>query len=242
MFNNLSEYQNVPSWTNVPILMYHHVGMLPSGANAIRTDLTVSPVDFEAHLQFLADNHFQAIHIADLISYWLAGSPLPQKPVLLTFDDGYDDNYGHAFPLLKRFGFTGTFFIVTQKPDVRSDIYMTWEQINQLAEHGMEIGSHTVTHKFKLGRIPAALQLQEIQGSFNAIKTRYPKMPPVFCYPCGSYNVETIEIVHRLGYIAAVTTRPGLSHNFTARYELSRVRIHRTTSIPELSKLVEPPR
>ncbi|OQY95112.1 MAG: hypothetical protein B6D41_06545, partial [Chloroflexi bacterium UTCFX4] len=97
----------IPRAARVPILMYHHVGELPPDADALRKSLTVSAERFNEQMRFLSAQGYTTIHIAELINHLQTGAPLPEKPIILTFDDGYDDAYVNVFPTLKDFGFKG---------------------------------------------------------------------------------------------------------------------------------------
>jgi hypothetical protein len=134
-----------PKAIRVPILMYHHIADPPVGADAIRVDLSVSPASFADQMAFLVRNRYQTVTLGDLAGALTAGTPLPQRPVILTFDDGYDDNYLNAFPILQAWGLTGTFFIITDL--VGSREYMSWEDLRVMASHGMDIEAHGRTHR-----------------------------------------------------------------------------------------------
>jgi peptidoglycan/xylan/chitin deacetylase (PgdA/CDA1 family) len=209
----------------VPILMYHHVGDLPSDADAIRISLTVSRDRFEAQMKFLMDQGYKPIRIADLVNYLQTGAALPDKPIILTFDDGYDDNYTNVFPTLKDYGFPGTFFIITGRPDSNAWGYMTWDQILEMANNGMEIGSHSTTHRYNLGSTFQSTQRAEIQPPDQELRAKLPNWLPIFSYPSGSYNQYTLDLLTQMGYAAAVTTRQGTFQSSDKTLELRRIRI-----------------
>ncbi len=209
----------------VPILMFHHVGVLPPEADAIRTDLTVPPDVFDAEMKYLADQGYHSVHLTDVVNYLQTGAPLPPRPIVLTFDDGYDDNYLNAFPTLKDHGLTGTFFIITARADAGSYGYMNWAQIEEMAANGMEIGSHSVDHLYDLGKLTKPRQWNEIKPADEALAAHFPDAPRVFSYPSGSFNTNTESILAELGYVAAVTTRQGVVQSSAAPFELKRIRI-----------------
>jgi peptidoglycan/xylan/chitin deacetylase (PgdA/CDA1 family) len=209
----------------VPILMYHHVGDLPPGADAIRKSLTVSQDLFNAEMKFLADQGYTTIHIADLINYLQTGAPLPAKPIILTFDDGYDDNYTNVFPTLKDFGFAGTFFVIGAPTDYGSPGYMRWEQILEMYNNGMEFGAHSLTHRYNLGQMRPSVQDVEIKKDHALMVTHLPNWTPLFSYPSGSYNQYTLNLLQQLGYIGAVTTNQGTLQSSETPLELRRIRI-----------------
>lgn len=214
-----------PRDARVPILMYHHIGDLPPDADTLRKSLTVSEENFDAQLKFISDQGFTAIHISDLLNYLNTGASLPPKPIVLTFDDGYDDNYLNAFPTLKDHKLGGTFFIITGRAEYNSPGYMTWEQIGELAQNGMEIGSHSLTHRYNLGNVAVSTQRTEIVQAHEELSKRFPEWLPIFSYPSGSYNLNTLDILHELNYQGAVTTRQGTLQSGDSPLELRRIRI-----------------
>lgn len=215
----------VPRSLRVPILMYHHVGDLPADADAIRKSLTVSQERFEQEMKYLSDEGFVTVRLADLADALRSGTPLPDKAIVLSFDDGYADNYVNVFPTLKDYGFTGTFFVISGRADFPSPDYMTWDQILELASNGMEIGSHSATHRYNLGSTYAATQRAEIVPPDARFQDKIPNWVRIFSYPSGSYNQYTLDLLQQLGYVAAVTTRQGTLQDSAAPLELRRVRI-----------------
>jgi peptidoglycan/xylan/chitin deacetylase (PgdA/CDA1 family) len=209
----------------VPILMYHHIGDLPPDADAVRKSLTVSQVEFEAQMKYLAEQGFTTIHLTGLMDHLQTGAPLPEKPVLLTFDDGYDDNYTNVFPTLKDYGFVGTFFVIGSPTDYGSPGYLRWEQILEMYDNGMEIGAHSLTHRYNLGQMRPSTQDSEIKNDHKLMVDHLPNWTPIFSYPSGSYNAYTIELLQQLGYVAAVTTNQGTLQSSAKPFELRRIRI-----------------
>ena len=108
----------------VPILMYHYLSAPPPGADAVRRSLSVSPETFAEHLRYLKEAGYETISLADLALALQIGHPLPERPIVITFDDGYRDNYTQAFPLLRAQGYTATFFLVTGPIDEGNEDYM----------------------------------------------------------------------------------------------------------------------
>lgn len=209
----------------VPILMYHHISDLPPDADALRKSLTVSQERFNEQMKFLSEQGYTTIHLADLVNHLQTGAPLPEKPIILTFDDGYDDNYTNVFPTLKDFGFEGTFFIIGAPTDYGSPGYMRWEQVLELYENGMEIGAHSLTHRYNLGQFRPSIQDNEIIQDHQMMVDHLPNWTPLFSYPSGSYNAYTLSLLQKLGYIAAVTTKQGAAQSSEMPLELRRIRI-----------------
>ncbi len=219
----------------VPILMYHHIGDLPPDADALRKSLTVSSERFDEQMRFLAEQGYTTIHIADLVNYFQTGAPLPEKPIILTFDDGYDDAYFNVFPTLKDFGFKGTFFIIGAPTDYGSPGYMRWENVLELSENGMEIGAHSLTHRYNLGQFRASIQDSEIIKGNQLMVDHLPNWTPLFSYPSGSYNQYTLDLLKQSGYAAAVTTKQGALQTSQAPLELRRIRIRGEWNISQFA-------
>lgn len=209
----------------VPILMYHHVGDLPPDADALRKSLTVSQDRFNEQMKFLSEQGYNPIHLVELVNHLQTGAPLPDKPIVLTFDDGYDDNYTNVFPTLKDFRFKGTFFIIGAPTDYGSPGYMRWEQIFEMYDNGMEIGAHSMTHRYNLGQFGPTIQDREINQDHQLMVSHLPNWTPIFSYPSGSYNQYSIDLLKKLGYVTAVTTRQGALQSSETPLELRRIRI-----------------
>lgn len=223
----------------VPILMYHYVSDPPEGADKYRVDLSVSPANFRAQLQYLADNGFTTIDLYELSLAITGKRSLPPKPVILTFDDGYLDQYTNAFPMLQEFGFTGTFFIVTEFVDAANPAYMSWEMIEEMAAAGMHMEPHSRTHA-DLSEQPRDVLIWQILGSQETLAAHIGYTPRFFCYPGGRYDEDTIAILEELDFWGAVVTAGGKWHGFNDRYEWKRLRMRNTTTLPEFADLVEP--
>ncbi len=210
---------------HVPILMYHYVGEDPPDADAIRLDLTVPPDRFEAQLAYLRQAGYTSITLEDLVLYLTTGRPLPEKPIIFTFDDGYLDNFLYAFPLLRQYGFGGTFFVVTQFLDEGRAGYMSWQQARLMQANGMEIESHGVSHE-DLAGAPAEFVAEQLKASRARIEKELGKPVRFFAYPYGSYDRRTVEALQSAGYWAAVTTEGGAVHSSDGLFTLRRVRVH----------------
>jgi peptidoglycan/xylan/chitin deacetylase (PgdA/CDA1 family) len=208
----------------VPILMYHYISEPPAGADAIRRDLSVSPADFEAHLAYLRQAGYQTISMKDL-TYALSGHlTLPEKPVIISFDDGYRDNYEYAFPLLRKYGYTGIFFLFTQVIDWYHEDYITWEMVQEMHQAGMEFGSHSYRHSDLTDRDYDFL-VYEILGSKEAIEERIGEPVRFFSYPSGRYDSFTVEVVVSANFWGAVTTQWGADQSYQHRFEMPRIRV-----------------
>lgn len=219
----------------VPILMYHHVGEAPPDADRLRRNLTVSTADFDAQMSYLLQAGYTPVTGAQLFKALFYSKPLPPKPVLLTFDDGYLDNYTVAAPILKKYGFTGIFYIISGK--VGSGDYMSWEQVAELARLGMDIGSHSVSHPDLTTLSPADLS-GELKESAAAIRSRLGQPVYWFCYPAGKYNDGVKAAAREAGYLLAVTTDWGDAQSSADPLGLKRYRIRSETGVEGFRQLL----
>lgn len=227
------------SWTlKVPILMYHYVSDPPAGADEYRVDLSVSPAAFREQMTYLRDNGYTPVDLYALSTAIVGYTELPAKPVIITFDDGYIDNYHNAFPILKELGFKGTFFIISEFVDRGREGYMDWAMIEEMARDGQRIESHSRTHPNLTEKDHDGL-IWEILGAQETIAAHIGYRPRYFCYPGGDYNEATIQILRELDYWGAVTTASGSWHGFNNRFEWERLRLHNFTTMADFIRLVD---
>jgi peptidoglycan/xylan/chitin deacetylase (PgdA/CDA1 family) len=210
--------------------MYHYISVPPFDADSYRLDLSVTPEKLDAQMAWLAANGYTSITLHDLLYHLALGWPLPEKPILITFDDGYADAYQNAFPILQKYGFIGTFFVITDRVTYGDPNYATWEQLIEMHNAGMDIQSHSRTHPDLRGLSEEQL-LWQILGSKEAIEARLGKQVRFFCYPAGRYDADTIRAVKDHGYWAAVTTQYGATNTTEDLFTLKRIRIRRTDSL-----------
>lgn len=222
---------------DVPILMYHHIGALPSGADDIRKGLTVSAEEFEAQMKYLKDGGYEGSSLAEMYRRVAKDSSLQEKTVVLTFDDGYLDNYEVARPILEKYGFRGTFFIISGK--IGQAEYMDEAQIRELAVAGNEIGSHTVLH-LDLTNLSSAKMKTEVEKSKADLEKIIGESARAqiisFCYPAGKLNPETVAAVEGAGYKIAVTTQKFQPFLTDKPFEVPRIRINPGANLKNLLK------
>ncbi len=223
----------------VPILMYHYISVPPEDADIYRTDLSVTPDDFRTQMAHLAANGFTTIDFYDLSLAITGKITLPAKPVIITMDDGYRDNYENAFPILQEFGQKATFFIVSEFIDFGYENYLTWDMVQEMAAAGMRFESHSRTHA-DLRSQPRDFLIWQILGSQETIAHHIGYTPRYFSYPAGWYDEETIAILQDLDFWGAVTTSGGKWHGYDGRYTWQRLRVRHTTPLAEFADLVDP--
>jgi peptidoglycan/xylan/chitin deacetylase (PgdA/CDA1 family) len=217
-------YPPPPQAVNVPILMYHYISELPPDADIYRRDLTVTPERFEAQLAYLRDQGYETITLADIHTTLTTGKPLPERPIVLTFDDGYKDAYTTAFPLLQAYGFIGEFFVLATPAHYEAPHYMTWDEMRLMAEAGMSIQPHGRDH-YDLTNRPYDFLVYQILGAREAVEAHTGEPVTFFCYPSGRHDAASEAVVEGAGYIGAVTTAWGTELRLDNRYTWPRIRI-----------------
>lgn len=200
----------------VPILAYHQVGSLPEV-------YSVDAAEFEQQMKYLSEHGYTAISLAELFAS-RQGGKLPPRPVIITFDDGYEDNYLTAMPIMEKYGMKGTIFVIAGQ--VGQPEYMTWEQLKTLQLKGMEIGSHTYSH-VALNEITPSEQLAELVRSKQVLEANLGLSVDFLAYPYGQYDRATMAALQQAGYTAACTGIPGLGTTGGDVYQLCRVNIPR---------------
>ncbi|PSR19372.1 polysaccharide deacetylase [filamentous cyanobacterium CCP3] len=188
----------------VPVLMYHDVLEPPE----VFFDLT--PADFEAHLQIILDNGLTPISPDQLVQHLRTGAPLPEKPVLITFDDGYVGHYEHVYPLLQKYQVPATFFVFPGKVDgdVAGRSTLTWDQLKTMAADPLvTIASHSVTHPADLRTLSDDDLAYEVTESKRRLESELGVPMRYFSYPTGYYDERVAQAVANAGYLAAFTMR-----------------------------------
>lgn len=238
-----------PVAVHVPILMYHHVTDAPPPVPS-QVGLTVTAHDFAAELAYLASHGYHTIRLTDLFNRLYYGRALPPHPVILSFDDGYDDNYTVAFPLLRRYGMRGEFGIITALPGTTLGVnrYMTWAQIRAMADAGMDMESHTVDHA-DLGLLSPGRLDYEIHFSHAVLAAHTGRPVQFLTYPSGepfrsgtaAAQAQVIALLKRYGYVGALLdpAQPGTLQRSWLPYQLMRVRVDRGESLATFAANLE---
>ena len=227
-------WQRIRGRSRIVILYYHRVGPC---------DVLSQPVTrFRADMEYLA-RHYQCLTLRELARRLKAGRPRTRPIAVVTFDDGYKDNFTNAFPELKACGVPATFFVSTgfigtERPfphDERAVAggragradwpKMTWEDLRLMQADGMEIGSHTVNHT-DMGSADAPAAADEIRQSLASLRHELGDGERAFCFPWGRKENVTpaaVEAIRQAGFYAAVTTRPGVVQHGADLLDLPRV-------------------
>src|SRR5689334_6497898 len=204
----------------VPILVYHSVMPHHPGQTAEQRVLSVDDSVFVAQMRYLVDGGYHVVPFAALVDALEGRDTLPARAVVITFDDGWENQYLHAFPILRRFGLTATFFVFTT-PIGTDRKLMTWEQLRALQAAGMTVGSHTRTHPI-LPDYHAALH-NEVAMSRADIAQHLGRAPDFFAYPFGAWDAQSAAWARTAGYRAARTYRGGAWNAPSDLYHLRAV-------------------
>jgi peptidoglycan/xylan/chitin deacetylase (PgdA/CDA1 family) len=207
----------------LPILMYHYIRVPPlKRIDPVGYNLSVAPSVFAAQMDWLAAHGYHPVTFEDVRLYWQRVTPLPSRPVIITLDDGYQDLYTTAFPILTAHGFTAVAYIVTGFVGERG--YVTQEEIREMDHAGIEIGAHTVNHA-DLARAPQPWLTYQVSESKSWLEKLVGHHVLDMAYPSGKYNAAAILAVERTGYYSAVTEQVSLLHTQADRYAWGRVRV-----------------
>ncbi len=206
----------------VPVLLYHHVA----------PDREVTPEGFDAQLARLNEEGWRSLGAAELLEHLRGGRPAPPKSLLITFDDGYADNWVYAHPILKRRGHRALVFVVTDYmrsdglvrrtaaeggslPDTQSDErgpsgWLSWEEVRRMSADGVfEIGSHTQTHKRFVEEAVFEDLPGELKRSRERIEAELGRPAPTMAWPWGYYEEPWVDHLAPAGYALAFTTKVG---------------------------------
>ncbi len=206
----------------IPIVMYHYVEYVKDAGDTTRIKLNINPFTFENELKSLTQNGYSTYFVKDVPAMIEGGLKPPEKSVVLTFDDGYEDFYTYAFPLLKKYNVKATIYIVYDFIGRKG--FMNDAQLREIiASNLVEIGSHTLDH-LALKQAPVAVARAQIIDSKKKLEDRFGITVETFAYPYGSFGQEAINLAKEAGYTAAVSVIPGVYQIKDNLFYLSRVR------------------
>ncbi|MFB9393962.1 polysaccharide deacetylase family protein [Streptomyces coeruleoprunus] len=221
--------------------MYHAVGHRPAKA---AYGLSVAPEAFAAQMALLAERGCTPLTTAALAEAWRTGKPLPDRPVLITFDDGYEGVHRYALPALAEHGFAATLFVSTgwlrgpYDEGGALDTMLDWDQVRELAASGTEIGGHSHTH-------PELDQVDDGRLRFEALRCReiiaeeLGAAPVSFAYPYGYSSRRVRQAVRTAGFAQALAVGNARARRPQGPYALQRLTVRRSTGIEEFGRLVD---
>jgi len=206
----------------VPILMYHNIGYQKSG-------FFVTPENFTKQMEFIKKNGYQVISLDELVVSIRGKKRLKRNKVVITFDDGYKDNFQYAYPVLKKLGFPATIFLITdfigKKFTGEGKEFMNWDEVMAMSKDKISFGGHTKTHLY-LGSVnDEKAAFEEIAGSKKVIEQKIGMSVDYFCYPSGGFSNRVKELVAQAGYQGACTTNRGFAKFNRDVSELKRIKV-----------------
>lgn len=227
-----------PDSLRVPILVYHNIQPAADARGVRGADLTMRPEVFAAQMQFLKEHQIPVVSFTALVEALEGKRTLPPKAVVITFDDGRVNQLHNAVPLLKKLGFTATFFPFTHAMD-RNPRYFTWAQLRELQGAGHTIGSHTSLH-VRVDKMKDAKQMHgEVTGSREALqKNLGASATEYFSYPFGALAAAGDSAVRAAGYRAARAYTGGPWNSIRDRWRLKAVPV--TENMKRFAQIVDP--
>jgi len=234
----------------IPILLYHHI--LPDDVNRVHEEnpFTVSTADFFAQMQYLYDNDFHTLTLSDLEMFLTEGIPLPERSVMIHFDDGYYSNFVYAYPILQRFGHRAVVFMITGEIEALGDHQpemnhncLTWTAAHSLIgrEDVFELASHTHgLHDFvpdseetRLVHATREEIVADVLRSFGFLPNR-----TAFAYPYGQYNDTAIEALREVGIRMAFTTTEEMVRSESDPLLLGRFKVWRDMTLERFGEII----
>lgn len=224
--------------TRIPVLMYHSVSDTPTAASR---RLSVTPDQLEEQLTLLDEQGFTTVTMDHLVS----GAPLPARPVVLTFDDGYADFHRAALPRLADHNATATLYVTTgwladaadPAPESPPDRMLTWAEVAEAADAGVEIGGHSHTHA-QLDQLGDAELRTELALSKDLLEDRLGRAVPGLAYPYGYWSIRVLEAARLAGYSYGAAVGNAITAPALGTFTLERLTVSRSTDIDTFGEIV----
>jgi hypothetical protein len=226
-------FHGPPLRTPVPVLMYHVIGTPPPSAPY--PELFVSRRLFAAQIAGLARAGYHAVTLDRVWRAWHGRAPLPPRPIVLSFDDGYRGDFGAAMPILRQRGWPGVLNLLVANLHRHGWGLRTW-MVRRMIANGWELDSHTLTHP-DLAAVSPARRRREVHGSRAALRRLFHVPVRFFCYPSGAFDAAVIRAVRRAGYLGATTEISGLARR-SRPYTLARIRVEGGEPAAELVRTI----
>ncbi|MCL4354722.1 polysaccharide deacetylase family protein [Patescibacteria group bacterium] len=208
---------------NVPVLMYHHIQPESLAKEKGQTALTVDSGVFDQQMAYLVSQGYTSISAEQLANDLKNRSGLPSKPIVITMDDGYKDNFTYGFPIIQKYGLTANIMIATglmENPD-----WLSWNDLKSMVDSGRFYAyNHTWSHISLAGASEDKVR-SEIQTASKQLQDHLGRSGNIFTYPYGSQNQRVIDILTQDGFTAAFSTIPGRMQCQSFIYALHRTRV-----------------
>ncbi|MCR4345083.1 MAG: polysaccharide deacetylase family protein [Candidatus Scalindua sp.] len=215
--------RNKTNKKGLTILTYHSI------SNEIEPDETVTPEEFEKQLQYIKEN-YKVISLEEAVEYIQTDIEKISGSIVITFDDGYSDNYRYAYPLLNKHNFPATIFLISDFINDKEGKYLSQSQIHEMKSNNISFGSHTVSHRILTGLRSEEI-IREIRGSKDILESQLGLKINSFAYPVGTmvdFNDEIIKTVKASKYAYACSNVYGINGNNTDIFALKRIGIETT--------------
>ena len=225
----------------IPILMYHEIAeqsQLKKVRRRTHYKYIVTLRRFKEQILWLKETGFTTISLSDVIHY-IKGEQLdkiPKRPIVITFDDGYQGNHEYALPVLREFGLTATFFIIVNR--VGSPFMMDWSKIKELNENNMSVQSHTMNHTL-LGQLQKSEILVELNESKQTLQDKLGSIVDFFSLPHGSFNRFIKSSAIDAGYLGGCTSEPGYITQSSDIFYMNRIVINGQYDLHDFRKVVQ---
>jgi peptidoglycan/xylan/chitin deacetylase (PgdA/CDA1 family) len=208
--------------------MYHVIADAPS--NAQFPELFVDPETFSAQMKWLEGHGYWAVTLNQVYDAWFKGGKLPEKPVVLSFDDGYRGDYAFARRTLRRLRWPGDLNLLVGNIGEE----LSAQMVEQLIDDGWELDAHTISH-LDLTQMSGDRLRREVAGSREILQRRFHQPVNFFCYPAGKFDAATVAAVRDAGYLGATTEVPGDASR-SDMYELHRIRVDGSDGVSGLER------
>ena len=226
---------------SVPILMYHEIAQPPETTSR----LAVSPDDFAAQLAYLYGGGFKTVTAAELLAAVVGAGQLPDRAVVLTFDDGYEDFHSRAMPLLERYGFTATVFVTTGWVQDAGPLLvgrrpgrmLSWSQIAEAADAGIEVGAHSRQH-LQLDQLPEKLLREELYTSKAQLEDKLGSPVTGLAYPFGYSNARVRQVARDAGHCYGCAVSNMIMSPTADLLALPRLTVRRSMGMPAFQQVV----
>lgn len=205
----------------VPVLMYHSIDY-----DDMASKLSVSPEEFARQMEFLRKNNYNIVPVEKAAYYISKKAKPPSKTIAITFDDGFENNYLYAYPVLKKYNIPATIYVIIDR--VGTPGFLNWAEIKEMSDSGVvTIGSHTKSHIWLLESDERFLK-DELDGSRKTLEEKLGKKAELFCYPMGAFDAVSRKAAEKAGYTCAVATNPkGVLPEDV--YAIKRIKISRSS-------------
>jgi len=218
----------------IPILMYHNI----TGLDDEGDGLNISQKRFEEQIRYLKYHGYNTIDFEEMNSYFKGEIELPANPVIITFDDGYESNYQYGYPILKKYSYKATVFMITDYIDKEG--YMSGDTLKKIQSDGIfDVESHSVSHDYNLSKLTHDEMVQEVKNSKQRLEELLEKPVNIFCYPYGRNSDKLRQVLKDEGYIIGVTTQYGVVSKDSDFLRLKRIRVFGNESGDNLIKRIE---